>query len=95
MRTLWAYWIDNHLYKIEEKIPAWVAQAEVKAGGATSAFVQAYMQSPGGLATADQMHFPLDANNANALIPGTQGSATSTASRYMMWDGATYGSLGL
>lgn len=95
MRTLWAYWVDNHLYKIEQQVPSWVTTAVGKVGGAQSPFALAYMQTPGGQATADQMHFPLDANNAAAPIPGSQGSATSSASRYMMWDGATYGVLGL
>jgi len=71
-----------------------VTTAVGKVSGPQSGFAQAYMQA-WGMVSANQIHFPLDANNANALIPRTQGSATSSVSRYMMWDGATYGILGL
>ncbi|THV84301.1 hypothetical protein D6D29_03240 [Aureobasidium pullulans] len=94
MRTMWAYWIDNHLYKIEQQVPSWVILALGKVGGAGGGFARSYMQA-NGMVSASQMHFPLDANSPNAPIPGTQGSATSTVSRYMMWDGATHGALGL
>lgn len=94
IRTLWAYWIDNHLYKIEQQVPGFVATALTKVGGAGSPFAQAYMQQ-GGMISPAQMRFPFDANNAAAAIPGTQGSATSTNSRYMMWSGANYGAIGL
>lgn len=65
-----------------------------KVGGAGGGFAQNYMQA-NGMVSASQMRFPLDANMPNAPIPGTQGSATNTVSRYMMWNGTVYGAPGL
>ncbi|KAL2184736.1 hypothetical protein L209DRAFT_744048 [Thermothelomyces heterothallicus CBS 203.75] len=87
LRTLWCYWIDNHLAKVEERVAAWLAQAKnaVQQGtsGSSNAarnFLQNHMQRAG-LATVTHMTLPHAPNFQQIPLPGNPGSDVTTSSR--------------
>lgn len=107
LRTLWCYWIDNHLERIEQKIriwlngeaASWATRKNPSNAGSSqlaSKFWINHMQN-GGLASADKMHFPHDPQFAAIPLPGTQASQASNfeRSRYEMWGTNGLGRLGL
>jgi chitinase len=101
LRTLWCYWIDNHSKKIEDQVSVWLSQARTilqgQTGGSSNVarnFLQNQM-SGNGLATVANMHLPRAGGFAAIPLPGNPGSATTTASRYMMWGNNEFGQLGV
>lgn len=93
LRTLWAYFIDNHLDGIDGKVGPWLQTARNEIRNTPMAAIADRYMLAGGLATVDQMHFPR--TGLTIPIPG-HGSTESSASRYMMWNnGNNYGPLGL
>ena len=101
LRTVWCYWIDNHLAKIESNVGPWLTTGKTNLQALTtgssqlaSKFIAAYMGSSG-LANANQMHFPRAVNFVSTPLPGTSGSAITTNSRYGMWGNNGLGALGI
>lgn len=88
MRTLWAYWIDNHLARCERNVADWLGQARQRLQNSPAglALIASNFMQPGGMMTAAQMRFPQP--NPAAPLPG-QNSAGSTQSRYGMWGGTS------
>ncbi|KAK0647937.1 Killer toxin subunits alpha/beta [Lasiodiplodia hormozganensis] len=97
LRTLWCYWIDNHIDRAQRNIASYLATSQAVlnsfAGGQSQVaaqFITNHMTPGTGLANANQMHFPRAANWANRPLPGTN-SAASTSSRYMLWGDSRVG----
>lgn len=90
LRTLWAYWIDNHIARCEQNVVNWLNQARQRlpndATGAGTALLNSPYMQPGGIITAQQMHFPQP--NPASPLPGTTGSKTSIRSKYGLWGGS-------
>ncbi|GME43871.1 Glycosyl hydrolases family 18 [Neofusicoccum parvum] len=98
LRTLWCYWIDNHLSRADANVATYLTTSQSVlssfAGGQSQVaahFIRDHITPATGLANANVMHFPRAANYAQRPLPGTAGSATSTSSRYMMWGDSRIG----
>lgn len=96
---MWCFWIDNYLAWIEQIVGSWLSSAEQAiqqtTGGSSNLgrnFIANHMRGTG-WATRARMHFPHAANYAITPLPGTQGSASTTASKYGMWGGNQLGQL--
>ena len=105
LRTLWCYWIDNHLSKVDAYAQNWLnlvrADLASQTGGSRNPgpnFVASYMQ-PGQAAGATNFHFPHDPQYAILPLAGsnTPGAAQVQQSKFMMWgnNGNAFGPLGL
>ncbi|KAJ5932643.1 hypothetical protein N7516_007132 [Penicillium verrucosum] len=103
LRTLWAYWIDNHLAKIEQIQADWHKTAKdqissikdktdpKKIDAVAKKFADTTMTT--GDAAVGKFKFPT--SNAGKPLPGTATSASNDESKYGMWGGNQLGKLGL
>ncbi|KAJ5391856.1 hypothetical protein N7509_007346 [Penicillium cosmopolitanum] len=103
LRTLWAYWIDNHLAKIEQIQADWHKTAKdqissikdktdpKKTDAVPKKFADITMTT--GDAAVGKFKFPT--SNAGKPLPGTATSASNDESKYGMWGGNQLGKLGL
>jgi len=101
LRTLWCFWIDHHLAKIDQIVGDWLNTAKQKilatTGGSSNLgrnFITNHMTGAG-WATTSRMHFPRVDNYASIPLPGTAGSAATMSSRYGMWGNNGFGPLGI
>ncbi|KAJ5598379.1 hypothetical protein N7537_008463 [Penicillium hordei] len=101
LRTLWAYWIDNHLAKIEQIQSDWhktakdrmstMKDAQGKIDDVAKKFADITMTT--GDATVEKFMFPM--SNPGNPLPGTATSSSNDQSKYGTWGGNNLGKLGL
>ena len=96
MRTLWCYWIDQHLERIELQYNNWATAAKTNLQNVNQIrsatpqeindannFITQYMNNGGGASPSD------------ATFPQTVPPIPGQSSKYEMWGGNGYGPLGL
>ncbi|PLN83775.1 glycosyl hydrolases family 18-domain-containing protein [Aspergillus taichungensis] len=79
LRTLWCYWIDNHLSKVEQVQSAWLTASRAKMDGfqtqAATDFITQVIDSATGAAYSSKFKFPQP--NAGKPLPGQPGGAAN------------------
>ena len=97
LRTLWCYWIDNHLNKVEQVQSAWLTASRSKMDGfqtqPATDFITQVIDSATGAAYSGKFKFPQP--NAGKALPGQPGGAANDVSLYGMWGGNGLGQVGL
>ncbi|KAJ6052520.1 glycosyl hydrolases family 18-domain-containing protein [Penicillium canescens] len=96
MRTLWCYWIDTHLARVEQQYSNWAITAKTNLQNvnqipqvqqteitAANNFITQFMNNGGGASPSD------------ATFPKNLAAVQGQASVYEMWGGNGYGALGL
>lgn len=96
MRTLWCYWIDRHLARIEQQYANWATTAQTnlqnvnQIPGVTQQeitdannFIAQYMNTGGGASPSD------------ATFPRDPTFVQGQSSPYEMWGGNGFGTLGI
>ena len=103
LRTLWAYWIDNHLAKVEQIQSTWHKTAKTsmsaikdpndrtKVDEVAKKFADNTMMT--GDAKVDNFKFPTP--NPGKPLPGSPTSEFNDQSKYGMWGDNSLGKLGL
>ncbi|KAJ5294894.1 hypothetical protein N7508_009715 [Penicillium antarcticum] len=97
LRTIWAYWIDRHLGKVEQVQADWHKTAKGKMEGLgvkdpnAKKFAYQFMTTRN--AAVGNLKFPQ--NNPGKPLAGTATSSSNDQSKYGMWGDNQLGKLGL
>jgi hypothetical protein len=97
LRTLWAYWIDRHLDKVEQVQADWHKTAKTKMENLGVKDANAKKFAAQTMMTGDAAvgNFKFPQKNPGKPLPGTATSSSNDQSKYGMWGDNQLGKLGL